>query len=187
MTTNGTLLPRKAEKLAKAGLDRITVSLDALDDRTFQAMNDVDVPVEEVLNGIQAAERAGLSITLAAREDLPAVLSDHRRIEQVIVNLLHNAIKFTPPGGEIELSAEQENEFVQFSVTDNGIGIPADDIQRIFERFFKTDRARSEAGTGLGLAIARHLVEAHNGQIWADSVEGEGSTFYFILPVAESS
>jgi len=131
------------------------------------------------------AERAGLTIKLLGGDDLPDVLSDRRRIEQVIVNLLHNAIKFTPPGGKITLDAELKKNFVQFSVIDTGIGIPIDDIQRIFERFFKSDRARSEAGTGLGLAIARHLVEAHSGQIWAESTQGEGSAFYFTLPIIE--
>jgi two-component system phosphate regulon sensor histidine kinase PhoR len=133
------------------------------------------------------AERSGLSINLDCPQDLPNVLADPRRIEQVIVNLLHNAIKFSPPGGEILLSAQKSDSVVEFIVKDHGIGIPADDLPRIFERFYKTDRARSKAGTGLGLAISRHLIEVHNGQIWAESVEGEGSTFNFTLPVAESS
>jgi two-component system phosphate regulon sensor histidine kinase PhoR len=72
-----------------------------------------------------------------------------------------------------------------FSVKDTGIGIPVDDLARIFERFYKTDRARSSGGTGLGLAIARHLVEAHGGKIWAESTGENGSTFYFTIPVAD--
>lgn len=131
--------------------------------------------------GLQA-ERAGHTINLILNADVPQVLCDQHRIEQVLVNLLHNAIKFTPQGGEINLTARKVDSSVQFSVSDTGVGIPADDIPRIFERFFKSDRARSESGTGLGLAIARHLVEAHHGRIWAESVEGQGSTFYFTLP-----
>jgi len=102
---------------------------------------------------------------------------------QVLVNLLHNAIKFTPEGGEITLYARQQEDMILFSVQDTGIGIPADDLSRIFERFYKTDPARSGGGTGLGLAIARHLVEAHRGRIWVESVEGSGSKFYFTIPV----
>lgn len=131
------------------------------------------------------AERSGLRLIIDCPPELPTVLADPPRMEQVIVNLLHNAIKFTPGGGEIRLSALLENDSVVFSVSDNGVGISPEDLPRIFERFYKADRARSGGGTGLGLAISRHLVEAHSGKIWAESVEGVGSTFYFSLPVAQ--
>ena len=101
-----------------------------------------------------------------------------------MVNLLHNAIKFTPAGGQIWIGAQNGGDAVTFTVRDTGVGIPADDLARIFERFYKTDRARATGGTGLGLAIARHLVEAHGGQIWAESTEGRGSTFFFTIPTA---
>jgi two-component system phosphate regulon sensor histidine kinase PhoR len=147
------------------------------------------VPKELLTNALERlslqAERAGLKTRIECPDGLPQVLADAGRLEQVIVNLLHNAIKFTPAGGEITLSAHQNKDWVQFSVQDNGIGIPADDLPRIFERFYKTDRARSSGGTGLGLAIARHLVEAHGGRIWAHSVEGQGSTFYFTIPIVD--
>ncbi len=116
--------------------------------------------------------------------DLPEVLADPIRLEQVMVNLLHNAIKFTPSGGEITISANVLDGQIEFSVKDTGVGIPAIDLPRIFERFYKADRARSSGGTGLGLAISRHLVEAHGGRIWAESVEGKGSTFHFSIPQA---
>lgn len=131
------------------------------------------------------AERSGLRLIIDCPPELPTVLADPPRMEQVIVNLLHNAIKFTPGGGEIRLSALLEDDSVVFSVSDNGVGISPEDLPRIFERFYKADRARSGGGTGLGLAISRHLVEAHSGKIWAESVEGVGSTFYFSLPVAQ--
>jgi two-component system phosphate regulon sensor histidine kinase PhoR len=137
--------------------------------------------------GLQA-ERAGLSLEIDCPPDLPTVLADPPRLEQVVVNLLHNAIKYTPIGGQITLAARlQENGDsdlrIIFSVKDTGVGVPAADLPRIFERFYKADRARSGGGTGLGLAISRHLVEAHGGKIWAESVEGQGSTFFFSLPV----
>jgi two-component system phosphate regulon sensor histidine kinase PhoR len=130
------------------------------------------------------AERANLEILLDCPDELPLVLADHQRLEQVVVNLLHNAIKFTPGGGRINVSAREALEAVIFSVKDTGIGIAEEDLPRIFERFFKADRARSKVGTGLGLAISRHLVEAHGGKIWVESIEGSGSTFYFSIPLA---
>lgn len=128
------------------------------------------------------ASRVGLALRVECPPDLPLVHADRTRIEQVLVNLVHNAIKFTPKG-EIYLSAYQDSRTVVFFVRDTGVGISSDDLTRIFERFFKADRSRSGGGTGLGLSIARHVVEAHGGRIWAESTLGEGSTFYFSLPV----
>ncbi len=130
------------------------------------------------------AERAGLDLRLEVPDGLPRVNADLPRLEQVLVNLIHNAVKFTRPGGQVTLLAQAEGEFVRFAVRDTGAGIPADDLPRIFERFYKADRARSGGGTGLGLSIARHLVEAHGGGIWAESEEGRGSTFFFTIPLA---
>lgn len=129
------------------------------------------------------AERAGLSLRVACGDDLPQVKIDFQRLEQVLVNLIHNAVKFTRAGGEIVVLAEAVNGFVQFAVRDNGPGIPADEVPRIFERFYRVDKSRTGSGTGLGLSIAKHIVEAHGGKIWVESVEGQGSTFYFSIPV----
>lgn len=131
------------------------------------------------------AERGQVEMTLDVSDDLPLVLVDARRIQQVVSNLLHNAIKFTPSGGQVVLCATAEDDTVRVMVEDTGVGIAPSDLARIFERFYKTDRSRAVGGTGLGLAIAKHLVQAHGGKIWAESVEGEGSRFYFTLPVAE--
>jgi len=130
------------------------------------------------------AERAKLALTIECPDDLPAVLADAARVQQVVVNLLHNAIKFTPAGGQVVVSAARQDQAILFMVRDTGIGISAEDLPRIFERFYKADRSRATSGTGLGLAIARHLVEAHGGKIWAESEVGEGSTFYFTIPIA---
>jgi two-component system phosphate regulon sensor histidine kinase PhoR len=128
------------------------------------------------------AERAGLTLRVECGGDLPKVRIDSQRMEQVLVNLIHNGVKFTRPGGEVVLSAEADNSFVRFAVRDTGSGIPADEVTRIFERFYRVDKSRTGSGTGLGLSIAKHIVESHAGKIWAESVEGQGSTFYFTIP-----
>src|SRR5271157_1964073 len=128
------------------------------------------------------AERAGLALRVECLDDLPKIRADQARLEQVLVNLIHNAVKFTRPGGEVILLAEATGDGVRFGVKDTGIGIPSDDVPRIFERFYRVDRSRSGSGTGLGLSIARHIVETHQGKIWVDSVEGQGSIFFFTVP-----
>ncbi len=134
------------------------------------------------------AERKGLGLDVSVPSPL-IVLADAQAIRKVLGNLVHNAIKFTPPGGCIEVRAVLKGDNVEFAVEDTGIGIPAQDLPRVFERFYKVDRSRVRAngdlhGTGLGLAIAKHVVSAHGGSIWATSIEGHGSTFYFTLPTA---
>ncbi len=152
------------------------------------------------------AERNGLNLQVVIAEDTPPVLVDVERMQQVVSNLVHNAIKFTPPGGSITVRAQQGRDgqipasarkarplvsggwpVVIVEVADTGMGIPARDLPRVFERFYKADRARGSGGAGLGLSIAHHLVEGHGGHIWVESEEGEGSTFFFSLPLAETS
>jgi len=129
------------------------------------------------------ADRAGLHVILEIASGLPSVSADEARIEQVLVNLIHNAIKFTAPGGRIGVTAKTDGDKLTVSVSDTGVGISADDLPRVFERFYKVDKARAGGGTGLGLAIAKHVVEAHGGRIWVESVEGRGATFSFSIPV----
>lgn len=132
------------------------------------------------------ADRAGILLSVDCSGEIPEVSVDGDRIEQVLVNLIHNAIKFTPSGGHVRLSAEVLEKNVVVRVSDTGFGIAEEDLPRIFERFYKTDRSRVTGGTGLGLSIAKHVVEAHGGKIWAESTYGEGSTFSFTLPMAVS-
>ena len=143
------------------------------------------------------AERKNLNLQVDIPEDIN-VLADEKMIGRVITNLIHNGIKFTEAGGVI-VSAQRLNgttlssggdtveDWIMVSVSDTGIGIPPDEISRIFERFYKIDRARNrkQAGTGLGLAIAKHIVEAHGGRIWAESDGKTGTTFHFTLPPEE--
>jgi len=130
------------------------------------------------------AERAGLTLNMNCAGNLGSVRADPDRIGQVLVNLVHNAIKFTPPNGKITITAERENAHVIISVRDTGVGIDPEMQSRIFERFYKADRSRSGGGTGLGLSIARHIIEGHGGRIWVKSEVNQGSTFYFTLPLA---
>jgi two-component system phosphate regulon sensor histidine kinase PhoR len=146
---------------------------------------DVVLPPVERLR--PQAERFVLQLAVDLPSDLPPVLADEERIRQVVTNLVHNAIKFTPSGGEVTISAAAGEGEVIVSVRDTGVGIPANDLPRIFERFYKADHARSGGGTGLGLAIAKHIVQGHGGRIWAESIEGRGSTFYFSLPAVNQT
>ena len=143
--------------------------------------------IEEVITQLKPqAERQGLSLKNELAADLPLVQAHKERIRQVIVNLMHNAIKFNRPGGSVSAATKRFEDTVVIEISDTGTGIANDDLPRIFERFYKADRSRSGHGSGMGLAIAKHVVEAHGGQIWAESEEGKGSTFSFSLPITRS-
>jgi two-component system phosphate regulon sensor histidine kinase PhoR len=141
--------------------------------------------VEEAIQQLQPQiERKNLSIIKQLATDLPTVAVDKERIRQVIVNLLHNAVKFTGEGGRITVTTSSDKGLVTVGISDTGIGIAADDLPHIFERFYMADRSRAGGGTGMGLAIAKHVIEVHNGNIEVKSTEGEGATFSFSLPVS---
>lgn len=136
------------------------------------------------------AERQGVDLQIDMSADLPSVRGDAMRLGQVVVNLVHNAVKFSPDGGVVAVRTETWGDDVVVSVQDHGVGVPRVAQDRIFERFYKADRTRQRpepgGGTGLGLAIARHVVEQHGGRIWLESEEGVGSTFRFALPIADA-
>ena len=141
-----------------------------------------------VLSAVQSARptatQAGLKIQTEIAEGLPLAYGDIDRLHQVLDNLLGNAIKFSPDGGTITVRVYPLDDAIRLEVADQGIGIPAAKIDKIFERFYQVDGSsrRRFPGTGLGLAIVKRIVEAHNGHIWVESVEGQGSTFFFTLP-----
>ncbi len=166
-----------------------TLSLEALDP---------DALLDEVAARIgPVAQRRGMRVVRsrdAAQGEGVHALGDAARLEQAILNLAHNAVKYSHPGGEVRLGWELRGGRVRFAVADDGIGVPVAHRQRIFERFYKVDRARARDGTdesalsgsaGLGLAIVRHIAEAHRGAAGLESSEGVGSTFWIEVPVAD--
>jgi two-component system phosphate regulon sensor histidine kinase PhoR len=129
------------------------------------------------------AQRQGVALTAdASIAGLPAVVADRERLAGVLTNLLHNAIKFTLPGGAITVGGEADAAEVRVWVRDTGVGIPPEALPHVFERFYKVDKARTSGGSGLGLAIVKHTIQAHGGRTWAESTPGQGSTFSFSLP-----
>lgn len=143
-----------------------------------------------VQEAIERMEDQGSAKDLRIRHDMPSdlnVLADRDQIRRVVMNLIHNAIKHSPPGGAITVSAERSGLDAIISVVDEGPGVPEEHVDRIFERFYQVDPARARGmGTGLGLAICKHIVEAHSGRIWAvGNQDGGGGRFYFTLPLED--
>jgi two-component system phosphate regulon sensor histidine kinase PhoR len=165
--------------LARLETGRVALRRESLDPRAV-----LDAALERLQPQIA---RAGLTLEREIPADLPAMSADRARVEQVMLNLVHNAIKFTPAGGTIGVSARAEPRGIVVTVADTGVGISAEEQSRLFERFYKADRARRSGGTGLGLAIAKHIVQAHGGAIWVESTVGQGSRFSFRLPRADAT
>jgi two-component system phosphate regulon sensor histidine kinase PhoR len=188
--------------MARRMLDQIQAQVQALSQLSQEMLELAQIESGQVLLKLEPREvepvvRRSITYLLpqAARKDqhvsvvvprgLTALL-DEEQVGRVLGNLLHNAVKFTPEGGILSISAEpQDPDDIRFCVADSGPGISRDVQERIFERFYKADRSRTQGGgTGLGLAIARHIVEGHGGRIWVESTPGQGAKFYFTLPRA---
>jgi two-component system phosphate regulon sensor histidine kinase PhoR len=166
--------------LSKMDADRLNLEISRLSVSQF---------VESCVETTQRpATEKDLRVSINLAERIPDVAADRRRLAEILQNLLDNAIQYTPPGGQIMVSASADGDEVTFTVSDTGIGIPQADQPRIFERFYRVDVARSRevGGTGLGLAIAKHLVEVHGGRIWVDSEVGQGSQFHFTVPIFDA-
>jgi signal transduction histidine kinase len=145
------------------------------------------VPVSDLVHevdGLFRAQTVAASVSLELdAEGLPPVHADRHRIMQVLSNLIGNSLKFTPPGGRIELKARRQEGEVLFAVIDTGPGIPAENLEDIFSPYWQAKRTE-RMGAGLGLPIAKGIVEAHGGRIWVESAAGHGTQFYFTLPIA---
>ena len=147
---------------------------------------DLPMAIENALILIrERATRHGISLHHTVDERLGEILGDERKFKQILLNLLTNAVKFTPEGGRIEVDAALTNESVEVSVSDTGIGIAPENQEAIFEEFRQvgTDVSKKREGTGLGLTLTRKFVELHGGRIWVESAVGKGSTFTFTLPL----
>ncbi|MBN2047524.1 MAG: PAS domain-containing protein [Anaerolineaceae bacterium] len=143
--------------------------------------------IESAVKRLQPqADRAKLCVAVEIPQYMPMVMADSERVGSVITNLLHNAIKFTQPGGEIVVFVRKSQREAVVGIQDSGIGFREEDAKKIFDRFYKADRARSTGGMGIGLSIAKDVIEGHGGKIWAESKLNEGSTFYFTLPLART-
>jgi signal transduction histidine kinase len=151
---------------------------------------DVADLVRRRINQIEViAQKKGVAIRADLPEGLPKVTGDGKRIEQVLTNIVNNALNYTPEGGNIDVTVTPDagRTGITITVADTGEGIPSDQLPHIFERFYRVDEARSKksGGAGLGLAIAKQMVELHGGKIWAESEVGKGSKFSFTMPAAD--
>ncbi|NLE64755.1 MAG: PAS domain-containing protein [Elusimicrobia bacterium] len=184
------IIERQTGQLESLVTDILTLS--AIEARDPQGRGDEEVDlggvVAEVIEAQQkAAEARGHRLALRLPPGGVRIRGDHRALGQVFTNLLDNAIKFTPCGGQISVDVREEGGMVRADVRDSGIGIPPEHLPRIFERFYRVDRARSRemGGTGLGLAIVKHLVQSHGGRVAVESVPGQGAVFSVFLPRME--
>jgi two-component system phosphate regulon sensor histidine kinase PhoR len=180
------VIKRHSDRLSKIVEDLLTLS--KIESKEFLLKIET-FPFTELAEDVlrytqEAAEKKKISVSLQVPTPL-TVKADRHYLEQILINLLDNAIKYGREGGKVSLFANQKDQKeIEVSVRDNGIGIPREDLPRIFERFYRVDKGRSQelGGTGLGLSIVKHLVQAHGGRVWAESQLGEGSTFYLTLP-----
>lgn len=178
---------RQARRLAALITDLLDVSRIEAGQVTLQQQPvDLTAVAEAALQELQPQTlEKDLAIHLTAPADLPPGRGDPERLARVFTNLLGNAFKFTPSGGEVSLTFEQVDDNLQVQVHDTGPGIPPEDLPRIFDKFFQGEQVatRKSGGTGLGLSIVKGIIEAHGGQIWVESVVGQGTTFTFTLPL----
>jgi two-component system sensor histidine kinase SenX3 len=179
-------LVKEADRLARIVDDLLDLSMIEAQESPTRETVAIHMLLDEAADRlIPMALAHGIPLRTTEVDPDAVMVCDSRQLVSAITNLLDNAVKYSEPGGEVVLGAELEDDRVVIVVSDLGIGIPATDLERIFERFYRVDRARSRAtgGTGLGLAIVRHVAAAHGGDVAVSSVEGEGSTFRLSLPL----
>lgn len=179
---------READRLSRIVDDLLDLSQIEAQEAPTRAPLPVRVLIADAVEHVQAAaEQAGVQIRVRPEPPDVEISCDRRQLRSALVNLLDNAIKYSGPGQPVEVGARVEGDRIALVVRDRGIGIPTRDLERIFERFYRVDRARSRdtGGTGLGLSIVRHVVQAHGGEVSVQSREGEGSTFVLSLPLTK--
>jgi two-component system sensor histidine kinase SenX3 len=181
---------READRLSQMVDDLLDLSTIEAQEAPTREPVPVRTVVSECVDLVQAsANAAQVPLRIAPAPPEVEIVCDVRQMRSALVNLLDNAIKYSGPGQPVEIGAELVDDRVAFVVRDHGIGIPSRDLERIFERFYRVDRARSRetGGTGLGLAIVRHVAQAHGGEVTVQSLEGEGSTFTLFVPAAKGA
>jgi two-component system sensor histidine kinase SenX3 len=177
----------ESERLARIVEDLLDLSIVEAQERAGREVVPLAALVGDAVDQVRwAAETAGISIDVSKVPTNLRVECDRRQVVSAIFNLLDNAVKYSEPGKPVEVSAELRGDRAAIVVRDRGIGIPSRDLERVFERFYRVDRARSRqtGGTGLGLAIVRHVAHNHGGEVTVVSHEGEGTTFTFFLPAS---
>ncbi len=180
------VIVNESDRMAKIVQDLLTLSrLDAEANFNFEKFSFAASVGSTYDSMLLEAKKHNLNLSLNFEGDLPEITGDRARIEQVLLNILSNAVRYTPEGGSVNVRAGHDGENVWMSVQDTGIGIPKEDLPRIFDRFYRVDKARSRAsgGTGLGLSIAMDIVRKHNGSINVESTLGKGTTMTVILPI----
>jgi two-component system sensor histidine kinase SenX3 len=176
---------REVDRLSQMVDDLLDLSTIEAQEAPAREPVPVRVLIAQCVDFVQgSADAASVPVNVEPQPPDIEIVCDPRQLRSAIVNLLDNAIKYSGPGGVVEIGARIDGDRVSFVVRDHGIGIPMRDLERIFERFYRVDRARSRetGGTGLGLAIVRHVTQAHGGEVTVQSLEGEGSTFTLTIP-----
>jgi two-component system phosphate regulon sensor histidine kinase PhoR len=181
------IIRQNAERLGRLTADLLTLSRIELKSQRFQfASYYLNRLLRDSVDSLQpVAEKKSITLHLLPAEEKREVFCDSEAVHQMMSNLLDNAIKYTPVGGQITVSTEELKDAMMVSVRDTGIGIPQEELPRLFERFYRVDKARSRemGGTGLGLAIVKHMAKAQGGEVGVTSAQDQGSTFWFTLPM----
>lgn len=183
------IINTETERLSRL-IDEL-LNLSKIEDRK-SVPNRQPLEIEELIEQVVAilqprSQEKNITIKVDLPENLPVVQGDSDMLSQVLINLIDNAVSYTQPGGEIRIGAAAGQDELKVDVQDNGIGIPPESLSRVFERFYRVDKARSreQGGTGLGLSIVKHIIDAHRGSVQVESKVGKGSTFSFVLPLTE--
>ncbi|MDI3280193.1 MAG: ATP-binding protein [Bacillota bacterium] len=183
------VIQQEADRMARLISDLLDLThLEARGQTIVKSPVRIEEVVENSLRVVRpAAEKKGIRLEVDLPSDLPVLWANADMLEQVLINLLDNAVKYTPEGGEVKVAVRAGRGVMHISVADTGIGIPREHLGRLFERFYRVDRARSRSlgGTGLGLAIVKHIVERHGGSVGVESAVGRGSTFTVTLPLKD--
>jgi len=184
------IIQQNAERLGRLTADLLTISRVEMKSQRFRfASYRLKPLLEDCVDSLRpVAEKKAIALSLDAGGGGLEAFCDSEAVHQIMSNLIDNAIKYTPGGGTVRIVAKAAENHVEVRVIDSGIGVPAEDLPRLFERFYRVDKARSRelGGTGLGLAIVKHLVKAQAGDVWVESEVGQGSTFAFTLPLPDA-